>query len=354
MGEAKAPRKRRHIAITVSAAAFIAIASTASAEDFYQGKVLRLVVGSDTGGGYDAYARLLAQYWPKYIPGHPQIVVQNMPGAGSLTAMNYVANAASKDGLTVGAMQNTIGYEPMMGISGGKENDHFNVLDMNWVGSMAKEVAVSVLWNPPPVHSLQEMIDTKTMVTTGSSGSATSNTIFARLMNSLIGTHFNVVHGYPNQSPIWLAMERGEVQGSAGPFYSSLENSKPDWLRDKKITILVQMALEKHPDLPDVPLLLDFAKTSQDRQEMELAVASLSMGRPFVLPSGVPTDRVKILNDSFMAAAKDPDLLAEAAKEHLEINAIDGAAVHKILVDMYATPQSIIDKVTAIFVPKGG
>jgi tripartite-type tricarboxylate transporter receptor subunit TctC len=335
------------IATTLSAAG-----SAASAQEFYQGKSLRIVVGSDTGGGYDAYARLLAQYWSKYIPGHPQIIVQNMPGAGSLTAMNYMANVAPKDGLTVGAMQNSIGYEPMMGISGGKENDHFDVLKMNWVGSMSKEVAVTVLWNPPPVHSLQEMIDTKKIVTTGSSGAATSNTIFARLMNSILGTHFNVVHGYPNQAPIWLAMERGEVQGSAGPFYSSLENSKPDWLRDKKITILVQMALDKHPDLPDVPLLLDFAKTSQDRQEMELAVASLSMGRPFVVPEDVSAERVKILNDAFMAAMKDPELLQEAKKEHLEINAIDGAAVHRILANMYATPQPIVDKVTAIFVPK--
>jgi tripartite-type tricarboxylate transporter receptor subunit TctC len=334
------------------AAALGLTASAASAEDFYQGKELRIVVGSDTGGGYDAYARILAQYWSKYIPGHPQIIVQNMPGAGSLAAMNYIANVAAKDGLTVGAMQNSIGYEPMMGISGGKENDHFDVLKMNWVGSMSKEVAITILWNPPPVHSLQEMIDTKKEVTTGSSGSSTSNTIFARLMNSILGTHFNVVHGYPSQAPIWLAMERGEVQGSAGPFYSSLENSKPDWLRDKKITILVQAALDKHPDLPDVPLLLDFAKAPQDRQEMELAVASLSMGRPFVLPGGVPPDRVKILSDSFMAAMKDPDLIRDSNKEHLEINAIDGTAVHKILADMYATPQPIIDKVTAIMVPK--
>jgi tripartite-type tricarboxylate transporter receptor subunit TctC len=243
---------------------------SASAQGFYEGKQIRIVVGSDAGGGYDAYARLLAQHWSKHIPGQPQIIVQDMPGSGGLTATNFVANVAPKDGLTVGAVQNSVGYEPMMGISGGKENAHFDVLKMNWIGSMTKEVAVTVLWNPPPVHSLQELIDTKMQVTTGSTNPATSDTTFPRLMNSILGTHFNVVNGYANQAPIWLAMERGELQGSGGPFYSSLKNSKPDWLRDKKITILVQMALEKHPDLPNVPLILDFAKTSQDRQEMEL------------------------------------------------------------------------------------
>ena len=147
-------------------------------------------------------------------------------------------------------------------------------------------------------------------------------------------------------------MERGELQGSAGPFYSSLRNSKPDWLRDKKITIIVQVALEKHPDLPSVPLVTEFAKTPEDRQGMELAVASLLMGRPYVAPEGVPAERAKILQTSFMRAMKDPELLKDAARANLEIDPIDGAAVHRLLAKMYGTPQPIIDRVTAIFVPK--
>jgi tripartite-type tricarboxylate transporter receptor subunit TctC len=263
--------------------------------------------------------------------------------------MNLIANGVAKDGLTVGAVQNSIGYEPMMGISGGKENAQFDPLKMNWIGSMAKEVAVTVFWNPSPVHSFKEL--TEKEVTTGSSGAATSNTIYARLMNATAGTKFNVIHGYVGQTEIFLAMERGEVQGSAGPFYSTIKSGKGEWLKDGKITPIVQIALEKHPDLPNVPLILDFAKTPADRQEMELAVASLLMGRPYVLPAGVPADRVKILGDSFMAAAKDPALVAEAEKQKLEVDAIDGKAVHQLLEKMYKTPQPIIDKVTAIFVP---
>jgi tripartite-type tricarboxylate transporter receptor subunit TctC len=322
----------------------------ARAQGFYHDKQIKLIVPSTTGGGYDAYARVLSRHWGKHIPGNPQIVLQHMPGAGGLKAANYIAHVAPKDGLTVAALQNSVGYEPMMGISGGKENAQFDVLKFNWLGSMAKEVAVSVFWNPPPVKNFEELREKE--VTTGSTGAATSNTIYARLMNAMAGTKFKVVHGYPNQPPIWLAMERGELQGSAGPFYSSLANSKPDWLRDKKISIIVQVALEKHPALPDVPLILDFAKTPADRQGMELGVASLLMGRPYTLPEGVPADRVKILRDSFMAAMKDPELLRDAEKARLEVDAIDGEAVRQLLEKMYKTPQPIIDQVTAIFVTK--
>jgi tripartite-type tricarboxylate transporter receptor subunit TctC len=322
----------------------------AHAEDFFEGKQIKVVVGSDPGGGYDTYARVLARHWSNHIPGKPQIIIQNMPGAGGLKAMNYVAQVGTKDGLTVGAVQNGIGYEPMMGVSGGKENAQFDPLTMNWLGSMAKEVAVTVFWNPPPVRTIEDL--TRTEVTVGSTGASTSNTTYARLMNSMLGTKFKIIHGYTNQPPIWLAMERGEVQGSAGPFYSSLRTSKPDYLQNNKITIVVQIALEKHPDLPNVPLLLDYAKTPDDRQEMELALGSLLMGRPYVVPGGVPADRVKILRESFMAAMKDPALLEDAKKMRLEIDPIDGNAVQRLLARMYATPQPTIDKVTAIFVPK--
>jgi tripartite-type tricarboxylate transporter receptor subunit TctC len=236
-----------------------------------------------------------------------------------------------------------------MGVSGGKENAQFDVLKMNWLGSMAKEVAVTVMWQPS-VKTFQELQQKE--VTTGSSGAATSNTIYARLMNATAGTKFNVIHGYVGQTEVFLAMERGEVQGSAGPFYSTIKSGRGDWLKEGKILPLVQIALEKHPDLPNVPLVLDFAKTPEDRQEMELAVASLLMGRPYVAPGGVPEDRVKILGDSFMAAAKDPKLMAEAEKMQLEVDPIDGKAVLALLTKMNNTPQPIIDKVTAIFVPE--
>ena len=332
------------------AALGVAVALPAAAEDFYKGKQIKLIVGSGTGGGYDAYARLLARYWPDHIPGKPEIIVQNIAGAGSLKAMNYIANAAPKDGLNIGAVQNSIGYEPMMGVSGGKENAQFDVTKMNWIGSMAKEVAVTVMWNTAGIKTFQDLQQKE--VTTGSSGAATSNTIYARLMNATAGTKFNVIHGYVGQTEVFLAMERGEVQGSAGPFYSTVKSGRGDWLKNGTIVPVVQIALEKHPEMPNIPLILDFAKTAEDRQEMELAVGSLLMGRPYVAPGGVPEDRVKILNDSFMAAAKDQKLMVEADKMQLEVDPIDGKAVLALLTKMNNTPQPIIDKVTAIFVPE--
>jgi tripartite-type tricarboxylate transporter receptor subunit TctC len=320
-------------------AAFGLLALPAAADDFYKGKQIKLIVGSGTGGGYDANARLLARYLPDHIPGKPEIVVQNLAGAGSLKAMNYIANAAPKDGLNIGAVQNSIGYEPMMGISGGKENAQFDVLKMNWLGSMTKEVAVTVMMNTAGIKTFHDLQEKE--VTTGSSGAATSNTIYARLMNATAGTKFNVIHGYVGQTEVFLAMERGEVQGSAGPFYGTLKSGRAEWLKNGTIIPIVQIAL-----------ILDFAKTAEDRQEMELAVASLLMGRPYVVADNVPADRVKILQDSFMAAVRDPALLTEAKKQNLEIDPIDGKRVHDLLAKMYATPQPIIDKVTAIFVPE--
>jgi tripartite-type tricarboxylate transporter receptor subunit TctC len=209
---------------------------------------------------------------------------------------------------------------------------------------------VPVVWNPPPVRSFQELLDTKKSIKMGSTGVSTPNSIYQHLMNSVLGTHFEPIEGYTGQGEVFLAMERGELQGSGAPFYSSLNALKPDWLRDKKVTILVQIALEKHPALPDVPLITEFAKTKEALKSIELATAALSMGRPYALPEGVPPDRIKILRDAFQATLKDPEFLQDAEKTGLEVSPIDGDAVHNLLVKMYNTPQPIIDRVTSIFV----
>jgi len=211
-------------------------------QDFYQDKQIRLVVGSAPGGGYDAYARLVARHWPEFIPGKPQVVVQNLPGAGSLKAMNHVANAAPKDGTAVGAIQNHIGYEPMFGISGGGATDavQFDPLKVNWIGSAAKEVSVAVIWHTSPVKTFADA--QKREVVGGSGGVATSNTIYARLMNATAGTKFNVVHGYKSQTEVALALERGEVEASPGWFYSSFVSSRGQWLTEGKARIIAQVA----------------------------------------------------------------------------------------------------------------
>ncbi len=339
------------LACAILAAALDLSANPAAAQDFFQGKQIRIVVGSAPGGGYDAYARVLSRHWAKHIPGEPKIIVQHMPGAGGLVSMNHVANVAAKDGLTVGAVQNVVVYEPLMGGQRGKSNAQFDPIKVNWIGSMTKEVFIPFLFNPPPVKSVQELIDTRKEVVMGTTSPTNMSAITGRLMNSLLGTNFKIVAGYANQAPIWLALERGELQGNA-TFYSTIVNGKADWIRDNKITLLAQMSLEKHPDLPNVPLVLDFVTSTEGRQLVELMAGALSMGRPYVLPEGVPADRVKILTDAFMAAMKDPDLIQEARKQGLEILPIDGDAIRQILVKMYATPRPIVDKAAAYFTGK--
>jgi tripartite-type tricarboxylate transporter receptor subunit TctC len=324
----------------------------ATAEDFYQGKQIRVIVGSDAGGGYDAYTRLIARHWPEFIPGNPTMVVQNMAGAGSLKAMNYVANSAPKDGTAIGGVQNHIGYEPMLGISGGGATDavQFDPLKVNWIGSAAKEVSVVVIWHTSSIKSLQDA--QKSDVVSGSAGVATSNTIYARLMNATAGTRFTVVHGYKSQTEVAIAMERGEVEASPGWFYSSFASSRGQWLPDGKARIIAQVALEKHPALPDVPIILEYAKTPEDRQQMELALGSLSMGRPYVAPAEVPADRVTLLRESFLKALASPMLVEEATKAKLEISTMSGEAITKLLTEQYKTPKPIIDKVRAILAPE--
>jgi tripartite-type tricarboxylate transporter receptor subunit TctC len=285
----------------------------------------------------------------KYLPGKPSIVVQNMPGAGGLKAMDYIVNVAPKDGSYLGAMVSGVAYEPMLGSTGGTGSARFDPPSLNWVGSMAKQVAVTILRNPTPIKTFADLQHQSVIV--GSSGPTATNSIYPRLMNSVFGTRFQIIEGYAGQAPVYLAMERGEVQGAAGLYYSSLVSGKGDWLRDRKISIIVQIALEKAQDLPHVPLLYDLAKSDEDRQVLRLALAGLLMGHPFVLPDRIPSDRVEVIRDAFMATVRDTALLAEAKKMSLPITPLSGQAVKKVVTEMYASPKPVVDRVRSIFNP---
>lgn len=340
-------RFRTHAQVcTVLALSAFLLPAAGSAEEFYQGKQMRLISGSDAGGGYDAYARLLARHWPDFIPGHPSIIVQNMPGASSMKAMNEVANNSPKDGTVVAGVQNNIAFEPLLNISGARENAKFDPLKLNWIGAATKDVSIAVIWHTSSIHTVQDAM--KRSVNTGASGPATSTSITARIMNSVLGTKFNVINGYKSQNAINLAVERGEVEGTIGVQYATILNTNPHWLSEKQIRIIAQVAQEKHPDLPDVPLLRDLVKTPEARQEVDLAFASLSMGRPFLAPGGLPAERVKVLRDSFMAAFNSPALRADAKKVKLEVIPTRGEDVHKLLVEQYNTPKPIVEKVKAM------
>lgn len=322
--------------------------ATAGAEDFYAGKRVRIVVGSTTGGGYDAYARLVARSWENLVPGKPGFIIQNMPGASSLKAMNHIANAAPADGTAIAAVQNQMAFEPILKING-KANAQYDSRKLNWIGSANKEVATVFLWHTSPVNTIDDARTREVLV--GSSGVSTSSSYNSQLMNQMLGTRFKVVYGYKGNSELSLAVERGEIHGSTGMYYSSLASSHPQWLADRKIRIIAQLALEKHPEMKDVPLLLDQVQ-GDDRKQVELIFGSGLMGRPFVMPGGVPADRVKMMRETFLAALARPELLAEARRSRLEVQPLSGEEIEKLLASAYDTPQPIVEKVRNLLKPK--
>ncbi len=334
----------------LAAMAMFAGATPARAQDFYAGKQITMICGFGVGGGYDSYARLVARFLPKHIPGAPSIVIQNLPAAGSLVAMNTLANSAPRDGTTIGAVQNHIGVEPLMGVTGPVENAKYDARAMHWLGSSAKEYPLVVAWHTAPIREFRDILSREMVV--GSSGVATSDTVYARIMNEFIGTKFRVIEGYPDNPSLGVAMENGEIMGRAGWFLSSVMGTQAAAVADGRLRVLVQVALEKHPQLAGVPLVAEYIRDPGKLAQLQFSLSWLPMGRPFVAPPGVPPGRVKILREAFMKTFADPEMLAEARKLNLEFSPISGEEIQDLLQRLYATPRPVIDGVRAIMVAK--
>ena len=305
--------------------------------DFYtKNNQIRLIVSSDAGGGYDNYARLLARHMGKHIPGNPTFVVQNMPGAGGIIAANFLYNAAPKDGTVFGQVQRLVPFVQILGEPGAQ----FETAKFNWIGSLASEVEVCVSWNTAAVKTFEDLKKTELIV--GGSGPNDTEAVPA-ILNNVIGTKFKIISGYPSSTAITLAVERGEVNGICSS-WSSLITRNGYWFKDKKVNLLVQSATKKHRDLPDVPLALDLAANADDRALLELNDARLLTGRPFVMPPGIPAERVKALRDAFMATVKDKDFLTDAEKTKSEIDAVSGDEMQALLERVSKTPKALIDR----------
>lgn len=341
---------RARLACALALSLSATVAQPLSAQDFYAGRQINMIVGSGAGGGYDMYARLLARHWNRHIPGAPTIVVQNMPAAGSLAAMNLIANSAPRDGTTIGQVQTHIGIEPLMGVTGSATNAKYDGRQMNWIGSAAKEYPLVVMWHTAPVASFKDLLEREVIV--GATGTATADSVYARIMNELVGTRFRIIDGYKDNPSLILATEIGEISGRAGWFLSSLMSTQRQPLQEGKLRIFVQVALEKHPELPAVPLVTEFISDAAKRQQLEFALSWLPMGRPFVAPPGVPEDRVRLLRTSFMAALADKELVAEAGKLGMEISPMTGEQVNGLIEHIYKTPPGVIEAVRTIMTAK--
>ena len=310
--------------------------------DFYKDKRVRMVIGYTTGGGYDSYARVLARFMGKHIPGQPLIVAQNMPGAGSLLATNWVANAAPRDGTVIGAINRGIPFESLTGGKGVQ----FDPLKLGWVGSLGKEVNVTIAWHTSKVKKAEQLFTDGMIV--GGTGSGADSAIYPAIMNNLLGARIKLIAGYPGGNDVNIAMERGEIEGRPSPSWSSLRSARADWVRDKKIIPIWQLSLSKHPDLPDVPLAIDFAKTPEDRQIMEFFFARQEMSRPFVTTPDVDSARLKALRDAFMATTKDPEFIEAAKNQDVELDPISGSEIDDLLRRVFATPKHVIERATQL------
>ena len=306
--------------------------------EFYKGRSIDLYIGTSVGGGYDAYGRMLARHMSKYVPGNPTIVPKNMEGGGGLRLANFLYNAAPKDGTTFAVFNRGAAFDPLLG----SRNAQFDATKFNWVGSTNNEVSICATWHTTGVTTLAQL-KTKELAV-GATGPSGDTFQFPKIANGVLGTRFKIISGYPGGNDVDLAMERGEVQGRCGWSWTSVTATHRPWLDRKWINIVFQMGLSKHPDLADVPQIMDLAPTDQDRAIFKLIFARQVMAWPFATPPGVPSDRVAALRKAFMDTMKDGDFLADAHKGNFEIRAVSGEEIQKLIADIYETPPAVAEK----------
>jgi tripartite-type tricarboxylate transporter receptor subunit TctC len=326
----------RGLAVAALAAIGASALHAAPADDFYKGKQIILILSTDVGGGYAASANAIIPYLSANIPGNPRIIMQNMPGAGGVRAMNYLYSAAPKDGTRIALVQAMSPYAPLFGVEAAK----YDPRRMNWIGSLEKSTGICVAWSTSGIRTWQDVFDKQFVV--GASGAGSQMETLPLMVNKLFGTKIKVVSGYKGGNEVFLAMERGEVHGRCGSFASTITATRPDWFSQKKIAVPFQIALERDPEFPEVPALGEFAKDMRTKQVLELIASHMAMDRPMVMPPGVPAERVAMLRRAFQAAVNDPAFIAEAQRQRLDINAVAGEGVAQLLAKAYAMPADVV------------
>jgi tripartite-type tricarboxylate transporter receptor subunit TctC len=337
--------RRLLLAVSFAVAAVSCALAQDQAAQFFKGRQINVVVGSSAGGGYDIYARLLSRHMPKYIPGIPAMVVTNMPGAGSNAAAAHVYNVAPKDGTVIGALQNTAVLDALLdALLGDTRRQRHDATKFVHLGSATIDHYVCIARADAAVKSFKDLLTQELII--GASQPGTSTRDFPAMLNNMTGSKIRLVSGYPGTREITLAIEKGEVQGLCGFSWSSLNAQRPDWVKSGFIRVLVQEHDKGHPDINKmgVPLAVDFAKTPENRRVMELIYSSETFGRPYMVPPGVPADRVAALRTAFMATMGDQELLAEARRIGLVIDPISGEELQALAEKIYATPVAIVEQ----------
>ena len=326
--------------MTAVVMAIAAPANGQSVADFYKGKNISLAISFSPGGGYDLYARTLARHIGKHIPSNPQIVPQNMPGAGGLRVAQYFHQAAPKDGLMFGTFTRMAGVAPLFDSA-----QNYDSPKLTWLGAITDAVSVCITWHTSPVKTWDDFLVKP--LTLGGTGAGGEINIFTNLYKNVFGANIKLVSGYPGTAEVMLAIERGELDGVCGIDWTTIKTQRQRWITEKQINVIVQSAFRKDPDLPNVPLIMELTRDPEKLQILKLFVSAHEFARPYAAPPGIPADRAAALITAFDATTKDPDFLAETAKLQMEVAPVSGKKLADMLAELYTTPETVLTKARA-------
>lgn len=331
---------QRMAARAILAAIVATTAFNAHADDFFAGKQVRIIVGAGPGTGYDLFAQVLANHWNKQIPGAPSLIVSHMPGAGSLVAANYLANVAPRDGTVIGALNPGIVDQAILFPDQAK----YDAKRFGWIGSILRETQVAVVWHTAAVTKFDDVFQKETILAVSGGGTE----IYPKLMNGLLGTKFKLVPGYKSSFDAFLAMERREADGQGAVTLAAIRGGQTANFRDGKLIIFAQLGLKKHPELPNTPLVLDYAKSQAERTALLLMLARQEFGRPFATPQDMPAERLVILRRAFDATMKDAGFLAEIKQRDLDLDPTSGEEIDEMVAQIISAPKDVVDRVRSL------
>ncbi len=334
------------IGLCAAVAASQSLAQSDDVAQFYTGRQITLIVGSNAGGGYDAQGRLMARHIGRFLPGSPVSIVQNMPGAGSLQAANHLYNVAPKDGSVIALLQRGVLSSRFTNPGGAR----FDLAKFNWLGNLSSEAGVVLAWHASPFHSIQDVMKQEMLV--GGTGATVDTETTPRILNALIGTKFKIIGGYRGTPETTLAMERGELQGMGDWSWSNVKTRRPDYLRENKVRVLLQVGVDRIPDLPNVPMASDLVRNYDDRKVMDLFLAQKAAARPVAAPPEIPADRVKALRDAFARMIVDDAFRKDAASQKLDIEPTPASEIDKVIRLFATTPDSVGQRLKDAIEPK--
>jgi len=331
-----------------AAAIVVSLSAIATAQDFYAGKTIDIIVGGSPGGGHDAYARTIARHLPRHIPGTPSVVVKNMPGAGSMRAAGYVYSIAPKDGTTIAAVYPGAIVTPLLNP---KSKAQYEPTKLNFIGSAENGARICATYRKSKIKTFADALAQDSVFAGSAPGAAAYE--YGQMIRNTTGAKVRVVAGYKATRDMTLDMERGEVDGMCGWDWSTAKTQKSDWIRDKSVNILVQFALEPDPELTKlgVPRIWDFIKSEDDRKAVQVVVSQQVFSRPYIAAPETPAAQLKILRAAYASVMKDKQFMADAEKSRLDISPSSGVKLQELVQKIYATPTATVERARKIIAP---